>query len=442
MQTHALYLAKHLHARGYPIEVVTLQTARPHVGADVAKIDDALDFPVHRVLSRLGYFHNFEIIERLARAFGPDLIYCSTIFYGDLGRRLGVPVVSRSVGNDVMRPWIAYPYALGSALAGDPRIEEPLHRFFRRFEYPEYLEMMWHRRRRALMVHGARAQTHVLANSSFTRELLLEVGLAPERVSELVGGVEYARFARPAPLDLDLRARYDIPPERFLMLTACRMVKKKGVDFLVDAMPKLVEQHPDVHLVLVGDGRHYRRFRRAARRSPATDHITFTGRISHDEIHPFYLEADAFVLASRVEHEPRTGRRDAETMGRVLCEANAAGLPVLAARSGGIPSVIKDGDNGLLFEPDDVDTLLDALTRLRQTPGLRAELRARGRERARDQFDWSVILDAHERCFARILSPRGTSDVQVPPRPDRAPLPSQVRVVFDAQEEPDISSAS
>jgi phosphatidyl-myo-inositol dimannoside synthase len=71
------------------------------------------------------------------------------------------------------------------------------------------------------------------------------------------------------------------------------------------------------------------------------------------------------VLASREQVDPRTGLRDVETMGRVLCEAHAAGVPVVASRSGGIPSIVDHGRNGLLFEENDLDGLIHGIERLR-----------------------------------------------------------------------------
>ena len=92
-------------------------------------------------------------------------------------------------------------------------------------------------------------------------------------------------------------------------------------------------------------------------------------------------------------------------MGRVLCEANAAGGPVIAARSGGIPSVVAHEENGLLFEPDDGESFVAQVQRVRADQALARSLVEEGRRVAFREFDWSIVLDAHERYFAEILSP-------------------------------------
>ena len=64
------------------------------------------------------------------------LIYASNVYYGLLGAELGVPVICRSVGNDVQRPWIAYPYRLGSRVVSHPALERRLHQWYRRWNAP------------------------------------------------------------------------------------------------------------------------------------------------------------------------------------------------------------------------------------------------------------------------------------------------------------------
>lgn len=416
MQTHAIYLAQALAQRGYPVEVLTYRAVKAADESEAEAFDAAQPFPIHRILSRLGHHRNLDLLEQRARSFRAELVYCSTIFYGELSARLGIPVVSRSVGNDVLRPWIAWPLPLGSRIVSTPWFEDRLYRFFRKLDYPEPIEAMWRARRRALMEDSARRQTRILANSDFTRGLLEEIGVEEQRVEVLTGGVAADLFSAISP-NPELLERHGIPPGRFLMLTACRMVRKKGVDFLIDRMEELVARMPDAHLMLVGSGRHAKRFRKAAASSSVADHVTFAGRVPHHEIQAYYAVADVFVLASRVQVDPATGLRDAETMGRVLCEANAAGVPIVAARSGGIPSVIEDGVNGLLFAPDDMASLAAALEKLRADPALRARLVANGREKAESKFDWSVIIREHERCFEEVLT-----DVQVHPGADRPSL--------------------
>jgi glycosyltransferase involved in cell wall biosynthesis len=90
-------------------------------------------------------------------------------------------------------------------------------------------------------------------------------------------------------------------------------------------------------------------------------------------------------------------------MGRALCEANAAGLPIVASNSGGIPSIIRDGWNGLLAEENSVEDLVARLQQLATNTTIAQTLRANGLARARHEFDWPILIDAHTRQFDALL---------------------------------------
>jgi glycosyltransferase involved in cell wall biosynthesis len=406
MQTHALYLSCHLADAGYDVQVVTYHAASRADRESVAAFDGELRFPVHRVLSRLAFWSNVKILVRLARQFGPDLIYCSTVFYGFLRDSVDVPLICRSVGNDVLRPWIAYPFRLASRLLGTPGLDNWVYNTFRRLNYPDWAEMLFERKRRELVAQSAQKIDLILANSDFTARLFDDLGVRQERVRVLVGGVDARRFV---PLEGRAdggRAALGIDEQSYVVTTVCRLVSKKGVDFLLRTFPAVRSLIPEAHLLIVGDGRHRKRYQRLARRLDLLDCVTFAGKVDHRDVQRYYWLSDLFVLASRIHVSQTTGQRDAETMGRVLCEANAAGVPVIATRSGGIPSVIAHEQNGLLFEPDDEADYLAQLQRVRTDRALVRSLVETGRRLAFREFDWSVILDAHERYFGEALLSR------------------------------------
>lgn len=407
MQTHAIYLAQALHQKGYDIQVITLRSVNEEQESRCLAFDASLPFPVKRILSRIGYEHNIKLLIRQCQTFTPSLLYASTVFYGKVATATNIPMICRSVGNDVLRPWIVYPFKPLSRVVSTKWFENHLYRFFQRLNYPEPIEMIWRSRRKKLMVESAREIELILANSQFTADLLSDIGVVKTHVEIITGGVDSSRFSA-GPSNPSLRQALGIPPDRFVLMTACRMVRKKGVDFLITEMPRLIEKIPDAHLLVVGTGRHYRKFKTMAKKSPAADHITFAGKIAHNDIQQYYRVADIFVLASRIQIDTRTGVRDAETMGRVLCEANAAGIPIVAGRSGGIPSVIQHGINGLLFTPDDMDDLCRCIVSIRSSVDLAQTLHDNGLRLAKEEFDWSVIIQKHEALFQRVITQRST----------------------------------
>jgi phosphatidylinositol alpha-1,6-mannosyltransferase len=409
MQTHARYISGYLADQGYEIEVVTYRTGDGEESRGAHEFDRRLSYPVHRSLSRLSFWHNLDILKQIVDHAQPDLVYCSTVFYGQLRDEINVPVICRSAGNDILRPWITYPFRYGSRWLASPVVEDKLYPLFRRVNSPEILNQLLRRKRYELAYQGARRMDLIIANSHFTASLLQQqAGVSAKRVRTVVGGVDTQRFAgqRNLAKRRQLRRALGIPEDAYVIVTACRLVAKKGVDFLLRTFCEIHAMMPDTHLIVVGDGRYRVRYQRLADSLDLASHVTFAGRVSHMDIQRYYWLSDLFVLASRIQIDRAAGIRDAETMGRVLCEANAAGVPVIAARSGGIPSVINHEENGLLFTPDDEGDFLRQVQRIRSDPLLREDLIYNGIQRVRQQFDWSVVMWAHLQYFDAVLNGR------------------------------------
>ena len=404
MQSHAEFIAQALHAAGHAICVYTYRCDDPQLASAAREFDREAAYPIRRVLSRIGFWANHRLLLGNLRQSRPALIYASNVYYGLLGVELGVPVICRSVGNDVQRPWIAYPYRLGSGVVSHPALEHRLHRWYRRWNAPEWLESAFRRQRQALVRRSARANHVILANSEYTGRLLREAGVNGERVRVMPGGVDPCRFAPSSIARQTLRREWGVAGDTPVLLTVCRLVAKKGIDFLLAQVPALQRTAPHLRVVVVGDGKERQRCVRQLAAAGLADTVQLVGQIPQSDVQRYFAAADYFVLASRVTTHPVSGLQDAETMGRVLCEANAAGLPVLASRSGGIPSVITHEDNGLLFESDDADDFLTQFQRLHQDAGLRHRLIQRGRHRAEREFAWPLLVAAHQRCFEQVLA--------------------------------------
>ncbi len=404
MQTHADQLSRRLAAEGLAIEVLTYQPGDPEEDQAARNLDGSYPFPVRRCLSRLGFWHNLETLQGVARGFRPDLIYASTVFYGLLGAEVGVPMVARSVGNDILRPWIAYPFRLGSGWLGQPWLERRLFNWFKNYRWPEWVEILCRRRRLSILEGSARRHARVLANSTFTADLLRALDLADTQIEVLPGGVDAQAFAPRDGGQARFRRDLGLPLDGPVFLSACRFVPKKGLEILLHAFREVCRRLSGAHLAVAGDGPFRTSCQALARSLGLEARTTFAGKVPHSAMPPWFWAADAFVLASREHVHHPTGLRDVETMGRVLCEANAAGVPLVATRSGGIPGVVRDGHNGLLVPPNDPSALGSAMCRLLEDGGLRERLRQAGLAEARRRFDWSIVVERHLAVFREVLA--------------------------------------
>ncbi len=161
-------------------------------------------------------------------------------------------------------------------------------------------------------------------------------------------GVDTARFAPPAPgATRECRVLYVGRVER--------TSRWKGLQVLVDALPRLRELVPDVRLEVVGDGDDVESLQKQAADRGVADLVDWRGRVDHDALPAYYRHAGVTVLPSLTE---------AESFGMALAEATACGCPVVGSAVGGIPYVVRDGEDGLLVPPGDPAALADALARV------------------------------------------------------------------------------
>lgn len=180
-------------------------------------------------------------------------------------------------------------------------------------------------------------------------------------------------------------ARVPGPP---YVLGIGRMVREKGFDLLIDAFRGLAETWPELRLKLAGDGPARRALEAQAEATKIAERIDFTGRVAHQDAVVLFRDAAAFVLPSR--HEPQ---------GIVVLEAMAARTPVIAAAVGGVPEIVRDGTNGLLFPGGDAEALAEAVSRALTDTGLNGRITAAGRLTA-EGHDWARTTDAYLEVYS------------------------------------------
>jgi len=174
-----------------------------------------------------------------------------------------------------------------------------------------------------------------------------------------------------------------------------RLIERKGVPFLIEAMAHL-KQHTPVKLNIVGTGSRQAALERMAAEQGVQDDIHFLGRVSSQELARLYATCDAFVLPSIVD---RHG--DTEGLGVVLLEAMSYGRPVVASDVGGIPDIVRHESTGLLVPEKDTPALVQALKRLLTDEGLAERLGLAGQAYVRAHFTWSSIVDRIIELYAQ-----------------------------------------
>ncbi|GAA3722066.1 glycosyltransferase involved in cell wall biosynthesis [Spinactinospora alkalitolerans] len=219
-----------------------------------------------------------------------------------------------------------------------------------------------------------------------TRRLVRGLGVAREKVSVISSGVAEPAFAGgtsgPDPLA-------GVPRPRVLFLG--RLHRQKGVDVLLRAFSRIADQ--GAHLVVVGDGPEAAGLRALADRLGVAARVHWRGFVPHEQVPPILAAVDALALPSRYEE-----------LGTVLVEALRAGVPVVAADTGGIPDVIEDGVTGLLVPAEAPEPLARALSGLLGDRDLAARLAAAGRARAA-RYRWDRLARQVLSLYADLVLP-------------------------------------
>jgi glycogen(starch) synthase len=199
--------------------------------------------------------------------------------------------------------------------------------------------------------------------------------------------------ARVIPNGIDLDAVRAAEPEirpRPYVAGIGRFVRQKGFDLLIDGFARIAADHADLDLVLAGDGPERDSLVRQAASSPFAERIEFLGGVPSPRAFGLLRGASAFVLASRHDVAPL-----------VILEAMAAGAPVLAARVGGVPEMVRDGVNGLVFEGGSAESLAAGLHRiLTDRAGTAARAERAGHDAA--GHTWQRIADAYADVYAAV----------------------------------------
>jgi len=177
-------------------------------------------------------------------------------------------------------------------------------------------------------------------------------------------------------------AEFREQPSPFEFISAGRLTAIKGFPLLFEAMAELRQQGRDFRLTLAGDGPDRAMLEQQAKRLGIANRVVFAGWKDQDELRNLYRRSDVFVMSSFAEGVPV-----------VLMEAMVTGVPCVAPRINGIPELIRDGVDGLLFTASDVAELVGALGRMMDDSAMRHKMAELSRKRVSDKYDLRKNVD-------------------------------------------------
>lgn len=299
-------------------------------------------------------------LEAVARELRPDVLHAHSPALNALpalrvGRRLGIPVVY-----EVRAFWEDAAVDHGTSRENGLR----------------------YRATRAFESYILRRVDHVTTICNGLREDIIARGIPGDRVTVIPNAVDAEAFRLGGEPDADLKTELGLDDARVLGFIGS-FYAYEGLDLLLEAFPHILEQAPDVRILLVGGGPQAERLEEQARRLGVADRVVFTGRVPHDRVQRYYDLVDLLVY-------PRHSMRLTELVTPLKpLEAMAQGRLLVASDVGGHRELIRHGETGWLFRADDVEslarTVLDTLARESEWP----QVRAAGRHFVEEERTWA-----------------------------------------------------
>ncbi len=235
---------------------------------------------------------------------------------------------------------------------------------------------------RALFNYLLRAADIVFANSEFTKDILLKLGIDNSCIEVIYPSVSIEIEQVDDSLLDSIRAKHGLVGRKCI-LTVGRLVERKGHDMLLKALPQILRAVPNAHYVIVGKGEYESKLRSIVRELGIETRVTFAGYANDTEVAAYYTLCDVFALISRAI--PEEG--DIEGFGIVYLEANLRGKPVVGGNAGGVPEAVVHGETGLLVDPLNIDEVGQAIVSLLEDPDMARRLGDQGQQRVIQKFN-------------------------------------------------------
>jgi glycosyltransferase involved in cell wall biosynthesis len=238
----------------------------------------------------------------------------------------------------------------------------------------------------------------VTACSSDLARRAIALGADPQRIEVVPYGVDIERFKPDGAARTELRARVGATEGRLLLFSAGRLVKKKGFEYLIDAVAWMPPGERPM-LVLAGDGDLRAELEARATAAAIANSVRFLGNQTQDEVGRWLAASDVIAVPS-----VRDDSGNVDGLPNVVLEALASGTPLVTTPAGGIGSVVESGRTGLIVGERDPAGLAAAIRQLTGDPDLRARIGQAARALVVERYGWERTAKQLEGAYRRALA--------------------------------------
>jgi L-malate glycosyltransferase len=225
-----------------------------------------------------------------------------------------------------------------------------------------------------------------IAASQAIKDILIQDRVPAGRIEVVHDGIDVEKIQnRPA---VDLHAEYWLPHGVPVVANVGALVGHKGQRFLIDAMPQVLREVPDAHLIIFGEGELRPALERQIKSLSLTKRVLLPG--FREDVLWLVKSADLFVMSSVTEG-----------LGSAVLDAMAMGLAVVGTTAGGIPEAVVDGVTGELVPPSDPKALAAAIVKLLKDSAMRRTYGEAARDRVAQHFGVDRLVDGTLACYRR-----------------------------------------
>lgn len=352
-------LVQHLPAQGCNVRGLVTGNGRLENGPHSVHAFSASSAPLP---ARLWHLRN--ALRRHTRELAPDLLAAHFSLYA-------LPALA--VPHDL--PFVFHfhgPWALESKAEG------------------EFAPSVWCKRQVERLVYS-NAHRFIVLSEAFAEILVDEYGVSRDDIQIVPGGVEVDRFDTPVP-PLEARKRLGWPTDRPIIFSVRRLVRRVGLEQLIQAMEHVSRHIPEICLLIAGKGPLASVLKKEIKDRDLTDHVTLLGFLPEDDLPLAYRAADYSIVPTR----------SLEGFGLVAVESLAAGTPVLVTPVGGLPEVVRDLSSNLVMEGTSSDALRNHLIRAFEGD-LNVPSADACREFAASRYDWPVVAQQVRSVYEELL---------------------------------------
>jgi colanic acid/amylovoran biosynthesis glycosyltransferase len=238
-----------------------------------------------------------------------------------------------------------------------------------------------------------------LANCEFFKKKAIKLGCNAKKIVVHGSGIDSSRFP--------FKIRHPHPEGKVSIATTGRLVEKKGIEYSIHAVAKVLKIYPNVEYTIIGDGYLKENLQQLIDSLNIANKVKLIGWKNQVEIIDILKNSDIFVAASVTGED---GNQDAPV--NTLKEAMVMGLPVIATLHGGIPELVKDGVSGFLVPERDSDAIAEKLIYLIEHPEIWSQMAQAGRAYVESNYDINKLNDELVQIYQQVM--RNNSYYQEP----------------------------